>query len=154
MIYGWLLKQAPYFIIGAGLIFVGWLVGYKLIERGRDELRPRVAQLEQELIAERNNRERAERVANGYYEELQIILNRPVPAGPVRLCRASPVPAAGPASGGAAGPAAATGGDAGQTGSNLEAGPDIGPDLFALARDCDTEIARLRALQGWINDVR
>ena len=147
----WLLRHLPTVLLVVAIgAAAAWAV-HALREQGRDELRPRVAQLEQELTAERNNRERAERVANGYYAELQSNLNRPVPVGPVRLCRASPVPAPGPAASGADGPAAASGSDNRPAGGDLEAGPDIGPELFSLARDCDAEIARLRALQRWFD---
>lgn len=125
-----------------------------LKELGRNELRPKVAELESLLAAEKASRARAEAAANSYRAELDYLASRPVSATPVRLCRTVPtMPAAVPAP--RSDDAASRAGiDDRPAGGDLEAGPDIGPELYGLAKTCDAEIAKLRALQGWINDVR
>jgi len=65
-----------------------------------------------------------------------------------------PVPSPRDSTPGTDGASTTTRSNAGSNGSNPQAGPDIGPDLYALAQSCDAEIAKLRALQGWVRDVR
>jgi hypothetical protein len=153
VISAWMLRWLPTALLGV-LLTAGVVFGvHYLKEQGRDEIRPQVKELQEQLAAETSNRQRSETAANAYLAELEYLRRRPVPAGPVRLCR-NPVPRPGNPAPVPDGPAAAAGGDVGPAGGDLEAGPDIGPDLRGLARDCDAEIAKLRALQGWINDVR
>lgn len=64
---------------------IGFGVHY-LKELGRNELRPKVAELESLLAAEKNARERAETAANAYWTELGNLSRRPVSTAPVRLC--------------------------------------------------------------------
>lgn len=96
-------------------------------------------------------RNRAENALRTYYAELEVLRNRPRPAGPVRLCR-NPAPRVPGPAGGADGAPAGPRSDAdGAGGDSAEgAGPDIGPDLYALAASCDAVNARLRALQEWV----
>ncbi len=132
---------------------IGFGVHY-LKEQGRDEIRPQVKELQEQLAEEKASRARAEAAANSYRAELDYLASRPVSATPVRLCRTVPtVPAAVPASRSDDATSRA-GSDDRPAGGDLEAGPDIGPELRGLAKACDAEIAKLRALQGWINDVR
>ena len=86
---------------------------------------------------------------------MDAIRNRPSVSRPVRLCvNPAPVPSPRDSAPGTNGSSTTTGSNTGPSGSNTQAGPDIGPDLYALAQSCDAEIAKLRALQGWVNDVR
>ena len=148
MIPGWLLRWLPTVILVVGIgLAAAWSV-HALREQGRAELRPQIASLEAQLATETSNRQRSETAANAYLAELEYLRRRPVPAGPVRLCR-NPVPRPGNPAPVPDGPAAATGGDERPAGGDLEAGPDIGPDLRGLAFDCDAENAKLRALQRW-----
>jgi hypothetical protein len=64
------------------------------------------------------------------------------------------VPTTQPAAGNTVGTTTSSWGYNGTAASDFTAGPDIGPDLYDLAGRCDAEIAKLRALQGWVNDVR
>ena len=141
----------PYLLLAILLIGVGGYAGHWIMERGRAELRPTVAQLERDLASERAARKRAEEISNAYATELDGLRSRPVPAAPVRLCRAPAVPRTPSAPEGAAGPSAPAGGGVGPTGadSGEGAGPDIGPELRGLALQCDKENAKLRALQQW-----
>lgn len=153
MIQAWLLRQAPYVILSVAMILFAYWIGSSLIERGRNEIRPQVAKLEQELATERANRARAEAASSAYAQELADLNRRPVRNTPVRLCRSpDPVPAR-PAAEGVTDTASPTGSDAGSAGADLEAGPDIGPELRALAKACDMENAKLRALQGWASGL-
>lgn len=141
--------------LGAGVLAIGAMFGvHYLKEQGRNELRPKVAELESQLAAEKAARKRSEAAANSYWAELGTLARRPVPAAPVRL-RVSPEMSTSftPADRSTRTTATA-GSDDKPPGSHFEEGPDIGPDLYGLAYDCDAEIAKLRALQGWINDVR
>ena len=148
MIPGWLLRWLPTVILVVGIgLAAAWSV-HALREQGRAELRPQIASLEAQLATETSNRQRSETAANAYLAELEYLRRRPVPAGPVRLCR-NPVPRSGNPAPVPDGSAAATGSDVGPARGDLEEGPDIGPDLRGLAFDCDAEIARLRALQRW-----
>lgn len=131
---------------------IGFGVHY-LKELGRNELRPKVAELESLLAAEKNARERAETAANAYWTELGNLSRRPVSAAPVRLC-VGPMPSLESTTTSFDGATSRAGSDDRPAGGDLEAGPDIGPELYGLAKTCDAEIAKLRALQGWINDVR
>jgi hypothetical protein len=131
---------------------IGFGVHY-LKELGRNELRPKVAELESLLAAEKNARERAETAANAYWTELGNLSRRPVSAAPVRLC-VGPMPSLESTTTSSDGATSRAGSDDRPAGGDLEAGPDIGPELYGLAKTCDAEIAKLRALQGWINDVR
>ena len=125
-----------------------------LKEQGRDEIRPQVKELQEQLAAEKASRARAEAAANSYRAELDYLASRPVPATSVRLCRTVPTMLTGVPAPRFDGATSRAGSDDRPAGENLEAGPDIGPDLYGLAKTCDAEIAKLRALQGWINDVR
>lgn len=152
MIPVWVLRWLPTAVLVA-VLTAGVAYGVHFLrEQGRNELRPKVAELESLLAAEKNARQRAENAANAYFSELGHIARRPVPRTPVRLCVTPSVPDS-PAVG-ADGAAPSTGVNGSQDGANLDAGPDIGPELYGLAQSCDAEIAKLRALQGWINDVR
>ena len=131
---------------------IGFGVHY-LKELGRNELRPKVAELESLLAAEKNARERAETAANAYWTELGNLSRRPVSTAPVRLC-VGPLPSLESTTTSSDGATSRAGSDDRPAGGDLEAGPDIGPELYGLAKTCDAEIAKLRALQGWINDVR
>ena len=131
---------------------IGFGVHY-LKELGRNELRPKVAELESLLAAEKNARERAEKASASYWAELVAIRDRPVSAAPVRLC-VGPMPSLESTTTSSDGATSRAGSDDRPAGGDLEAGPDIGPELYGLAKTCDAEIAKLRALQGWINDVR
>ena len=125
-----------------------------LKEQGRDEIRPQVKELQEQLAAEKASRARAEAAANSYRAELDYLASRPVPATSVRLCRTVPTMPTGVPAPRFDGSTSRAGSDDRPVGGDLEAGPDIGPDLYGLAKTCDAEIAKLRALQGWINDVR
>ena len=131
---------------------IGFGVHY-LKELGRNELRPKVAELESLLAAEKNARERAETAANAYWTELGNLSRRPVSTAPVRLC-VGPLPSLESTTTSSDGATSRAGSNNRPAGGDLEAGPDIGPELYGLAKTCDAEIAKLRALQGWINDVR
>ena len=149
MIYGWLLRWLPTVILVVGIgLAAAWAV-HALREQGRAELRPQIASLEAQLATETSNRQRSETVANAYLAELERLASRPVSAVPVRLCRTAPKMPAVVTAPVPDGPAAATGSDDRPAGGDLEAGPDIGPDLRGLAKACDAEIAKLRALQQW-----
>ena len=153
MIQAWLVRQIPYLILSGGLVLLAYWVGSSLIERGRNELRPQIARLEQELASERVNRARSEAASSAYAQELVALRSRPVRTAPVRLCRSpDPVPASESALR-TTGSTATTGSDERTVGADLEAGPDIGPELRALAMACDAENAKLRALQGWANGL-
>lgn len=124
-------------------------------EAGRAELKPEVERLAAALQAERADRARAEAAASAYRSEVDAIRSRPVPTAPVRLCvNPKPVPTTEATPVGIDGRTSTSWGQRDPPTSDLEAGPDIGPELYGLARDCDAEIAKLRALQGWIRDVR
>ena len=154
MIQAWLLRQAPYLILSAGVILFGLWVGNSLIERGRNELRPQITKLEQELATERVNRARSEAASSAYAQELANLNSRPLRTTPVRLCRepASSVSASESALR-TTGSTSTTGSDERTAGADFDAGPDIGPALRALAMACDSENAKLRALQGWANGL-
>lgn len=153
MITAWLLKQAPYLILSAGIVLFGAWIGHLLIEKGRNELRQEVARLELELATERTNRARAEAASSAYSQELADLNRRPVRNTPVRLCVSPPAVPASQSSSGTTDTSPTTGSDAGSAGGDLAAGPDIGPALRSLAMACDLENAKLRALQGWANGL-
>jgi hypothetical protein len=155
MIPLWVWRLAPY-ALGVVIVVVAAMGAlHNAKEEGRAELKPEIERLEAALSAERSDRARAEAAADSYRSEMDALRNRPVPRTPVRLCvNADPMPANGPASKLPDDSTAITWGDVRPAPNNLAAGPDIGADLYALARDCDAEIAKLRALQGWVNDVR
>jgi len=152
MITAWLMKQAPYLILSAAVILLGAWIGHSLIERGRNELRPKIEKLERELATERINRARSEAASSAYAQELANLNRRPARTNPVRLCVTPAVPASESALR-TTGTPTTTGSDAGSAGADLVAGPDIGPALRSLAMACDMENAKLRALQGWANAV-
>lgn len=155
MIPWWLWRVAPYAIGVVVIVVASWGALNNAKEEGRNELRPEIERLEAELAAERSARARAETASNAYRREMDAIRNRPVVSRPVRLC-VNPAPVSDPRSSapGTTGSSTTAGIDSGPAGSNTQAGPDIGPDLYALAQSCDAEIAKLRALQGWVRDVR
>jgi hypothetical protein len=153
MIQAWLLRQAPYLILSAGVILLGYWIGSTLIERGRNEIRPQLEKLELELATERTNRARAEAASSAYAQELADLNRRPVRTSPVRLCVSPPAVPASQSPSGVTDTSPSTGSDAGSAGSDLAAGPDIGPALRSLAMACDMENAKLRALQGWANGL-
>jgi hypothetical protein len=154
MIRAFLLRYAPHALLAIGVALLAAFAIHTFREQGRNEIRPQVAKLEQELATERFNRKRAEAASSAYAQELADLNSRPVRATPVRLCReAAPSVPAGNAAQGAVGSTAATGGDERAAGADLEAGPDIGPALRSLAMACDLENAKLRALQGWANGL-
>jgi hypothetical protein len=148
-------RWAVEIVVAVIIIGGGYAIGQWLKEQGRAEIRPEVTRLKNELAAERANRARADSAAAAYRSEMDAIRSRPVSRAPVRLCRdPDPVPATSTTALGTHGATATTWGFNGTAGSDLEAGPDIGPDLYGLAAQCDAEIAKLRALQGWVNDIR
>jgi len=147
------MRQLPLIFISIIVLGAGWATGAWLMEKGRQELRPVIKQLQTELASERAARKRNEEALNGYQKELDSLRRVPRPTSPVRLCVTQSVREATPAAGSLDGAAAATGGDSGQTRGDLVAGPDIGPPLRELAYGCDAENAKLRALQGWARSV-
>lgn len=156
MIPARVLRFAPY-LIGLIVIVVACMSALRNAkESGRAELKPQIERLEATLAAERADRARAETAANSYRAEMDALRSRPVPRTPVRLCveKSLNVPATTPTASGAAGSTTTTSRYNGTTESDFEAGPDISADLYDLAGRCDAEIAKLRALQGWVNDVR
>jgi hypothetical protein len=153
MITAWLLKQAPYLILSAGIVLFGAWIGHLLIEKGRNELRQEVARLELELATERTNRARAEAASSAYSQELADLNRRPVRNTPVRLCVSPPAVPASESALRTTGTPTTTGSNERTTGGDLAAGPDIGPALRSLAMACDLENAKLRALQGWANGL-
>jgi hypothetical protein len=153
MIQAWLLRQAPYLILSAGVLLFAYWIGSSLIERGRNEIRPQLEKAQEELATERANRARAEAASSAYSQELANLNRRIVRNTPVRLCVTPSVSQDGAASQGADGSASQPGSDLGSAGSDLAAGPDIGPALRGLAMACDAENAKLRALQGWVNGL-
>jgi hypothetical protein len=155
MIPLWVWRVAPY-ALGVVIVVVAAMGAlHNAKEEGRAELKPEIERLEATLAAERLDRARAEAAANSYRSEMDALRSRPVPRTPVRLCvSADPVPTTQPAAGNTVGATTTSWGYNGTAASDLTAGPDIGPDLYDLAGRCDAEIAKLRALQGWLNDVR
>ena len=151
----WVWRVAPY-VLGVAIIVVAAMGAlHNAKESGRAELKPQIERLEAALKAERADRARAEAAAGAYRSEMDALRSRPVPRTPVRLCRnPDPVPPTLTSPGGIDGRTTTSWGYDGTVRGDLEAGPDIGPDLYALALACDAEIAKLRALQGWIRDVR
>ena len=155
MIPWWVWRVAPY-VIGSLIVVVAIAsILHSVKEAGRAELKPEIERLERALAAAKADRARAQAASDSYRSEMDAIRSRPVPRTPVRLCRdPDPVPATVATAGRTDGRTTTSWGFNGTTGSDFEAGPDIGPDLYDLAAKCDAEIAKLRALQGWINDVR
>jgi hypothetical protein len=155
MIPLWAWRVAPY-VLGVVVIVVAALGALRNAkEEGRAELKPQIERLEAALATERADRARAEAAANSYRSEVDAIRSRPVPRTPVRLCvSTASVPATVPSASDSVGATTTSWGYNGQTESDFAAGPDIAADLYDLAGRCDAEIAKLRALQGWINDVR
>lgn len=155
MIPWWLWRVAPYAIGVVVIVVAAWGALHNAREEGRAELKPQIERLERALAAEQANRARAEAASNSYRSEMDAIRSRPPVSRPVRLCvNPAPVPSPRDPAFGTDGASTTAGSNAGSAGSNPQAGPDIGPDLYALAQSCDAEIAKLRALQGWVNDVR
>lgn len=151
----WVWRVAPYALGVAIIVMAAMGALHNAKESGRAELKPQIERLEAALKAERADRARAEAAADSYRSEMDALRNRPVPRTPVRLCRdPKPVPTTFSPADGVTRTTTTSGGDAPAPGDYSEAGPDIGPDLYALALACDAEIAKLRALQGWVNDVR
>lgn len=148
-------RVAPY-ALGLVIIVAGAMGAlHNAKEAGRAELKPEIERLEVALAAAKADRARAEAAADSYRSEVDAVRSRPVPRAPVRLCvNSEPMPTAVSATTSANDTTTPTWGRNSPPANNLAAGPDIGPDLYGLARDCDAEIAKLRALQGWINDVR
>lgn len=155
MIPLWVWRVAPY-ALGVVIVVVAAMGALRNAkEEGRAELKPQIERLEAALATERADRARAETAANSYRSEVDAIRSRPVPRTPVRLCvSTAPVPATQPTTSSTVGTTTTSWGYNGQTESDFAAGPDIAADLYDLAGRCDAEIAKLRALQGWINDVR
>lgn len=156
MIPLWAWRIAPY-VLGVVVIVVAAIGALRNAkEEGRAELKPQIERLEAALATERADRARAETAANSYRSEMDALRSRPVPRTPVRLCVEKPLdlPATQSSASGTVGTTSPTWGYNGQTESDFEAGPDIAADLYDLAGRCDAEIAKLRALQGWVNDVR
>lgn len=155
MIPFWVWRVAPY-AIGVVVVVVAAMGAlHNAKEEGRAELKPEIERLEATLAAERLDRARAEAAANSYRSEMDALRSRPIPRTPVRLCVSTdPVPTTQPTTSSTVGTTAPTWGYNGTAASDFTAGPDIGPDLYDLAGRCDAEIAKLRALQGWVNDVR
>ena len=155
MIPWWLWRVAPYAIGVVVIVVASWGALNNAREEGRNELRPEIERLEAELAAERSARARAQAASNAYRSEMDGLRNRPPVSRPVRLCvNHAPVPSPRESAPGTDGSSTTTGSDAGPAGPNTQTGPDIGPDLYALAQSCDAEIAKLRALPGWVRDVR
>lgn len=155
MIPLWVWRVAPY-ALGVVIVVVAAMGAlHNAKEEGRAELKPEIERLEATLAAERLDRARAEAAANSYRSEMDALRSRPVPRTPVRLCVSTdPVPTTQPAASNTVGATTPAWGYNGTAASDFTAGPDIGPDLYDLAGRCDAEIAKLRALQGWLNDVR
>jgi hypothetical protein len=156
MIPLWVWRIAPY-ALGVVIVVVAAMGAlHNAKEEGRAELEPQIKRLEAALAAERSDRARAEAAADSYRSEMDALRDRPVPRTPVRLCVTKPVdvPVTQPSTGSAIGTTTTTWGYNGTAAPDFEAGPDIGADLYDLAGRCDAEIAKLRALQGWVNDVR
>jgi len=151
----WVWRITPY-VVGVAVVVIAAIGALRNAkEEGRAELKPEIERLERALAAAKADRARAEAASASYRSEMDALRNRPVSRTPVRLCRdPDPVPATTTTALGTHDRTSTTWGFNGTTGSDLEAGPDIGPDLYDLAAKCDAEIAKLRALQGWINDVR
>ena len=151
----WVWRYAPHAILAVLLGLAAVYVVHTLREQGRAELRPEIERLGQALAASEVNRARAEAASSAYRSEVDALRARPIPRTPVRLCRETPaLPSSGTTAAGTDGGAAPTRRDDAAPRDDLAAGPDIGPDLYALAQSCDAEVAKLRALQGWINAVR
>lgn len=151
----WVWRITPY-VVGVAVVVIAAIGALRNAkEEGRAELKPEIERLERALAAAKADRARAEAASASYRSEMDALRSRPVPRAPVRLCRdPDPVPATSTTALGTHGATATTWGFNGTAGSDLEAGPDIGPDLYDLAAQCDAEIAKLRALQGWVNDIR
>jgi hypothetical protein len=151
----WWLRYVPTIAVTAML---GLAVAYgihRAKEQVRAELEPKIEKLEADLAAERADRARAEAASDAYRSEVDALRNRPVSRSPVRLCNETRAAPAEPAAQGTDGSATTTSGGNELARSDFAQGPDIGPDLYALAQMCDSEFAKLRALQQWIrNDVR
>lgn len=152
----WVWRVAPYATGVAIVVIAAMGALHNAKEKGRAELKPEIERLEAALAAAESDRARAKKAADSYRSEMDALRSRPVPRTPVRLCVKKPlnVPTTTPTASGAAGVTATTWGYNGTTESDFEAGPDISADLYDLAGRCDAEIAKLRALQGWVNDVR
>ena len=151
----WLLRYVPTAILLAALAAAGAYAVHFFREQGRDEYRPKLVALQATLAQERAGRERAENAANSYLAELGDLRNRPAASGPVRLCvKPTPLPPTTTTARSADDATSRAGGDERFARGDLEAGPDIGPDLRSLALVCDSENAKLRALQRWVDDVR
>lgn len=155
------IRYAPQLLAVVGVAFGLHLAFDAGKTRARASLEPKLVSLQAEVNyararaqAERMARERVEKTLESYHAEILAIRTRPVPVGPVRLCRnpAPRLPATPAAPGGADGAASRAGSGAeGAGGDSGEGpGPDIGADLAALAASCDVVAARLRALQGWV----
>lgn len=151
---GW--RFTPY-IVGIVIVVIAAMGAlHNAKESGRAELKPEIERLEAALAAERSDRARAEAAANSYRSEMDALRSRPVPRTPVRLCveKRLDVPVTQPSASDSVGTTTTSWGHNGTAATNFEPGPDISADLFDLAGRCDAEIAKLRALQGWVNDVR
>ena len=146
----WLLKYAPHLVAVAVLIAGAALAVHKIREGVRDELAPKIDRLETELRAERADRARAEAASSAYQTELNSVDRVPRDTRPVRLCRSPAVSRAPQPPEGTDGAAPTAGGRTETLEEDSGQGPDIGPDLTDLARSCDREAAKLRALQGWV----
>lgn len=150
----WVLRWLPTALLGI-LLTAGVIFGIHYFrEQGRDEYRKKVQDLESQLAMEKDARALAEKVTMAYYEELDRLNRRPVSSTPVRLCGTVPKMPTVVTAPRFDDTTSRAGSDDRPAGGDLEAGPDIGPELYGLAKTCDAEIAKLRALQGWINDVR
>jgi hypothetical protein len=155
VISGWPLRLAS---IAAITSILGLAAVYQLHqakEAGRNELRPEIKRLETALAFERADRARAEKAADSYRSEMDALARRAVPRAPVRLCvDTSAMPATVTTTTSADDRTSTSWGDLQPPRGDLAAGPDISAQLYQLAGACDAENAKLRALQGWLNDFR
>ena len=151
----WVWRITPY-VIGVAVVVIAAIGALRNAkEEGRAELKPEIERLERALAAAKADRARAEAASASYRSEVDVIRNRPVPRTPVRLCRDfKPVPTTFAPADGITRTTTTSGGDAPAPRDYFAAGPDISPDLYALALACDAEIAKLRALQGWVSAER
>lgn len=155
MISGWALRLGSVASIAAILGLAAVYQLHQAKEAGRNELRPEIKRLETALAFERADRARAEAAANSYRSEMDALRRRAVPRTPVRLCiDSSPMPATVTTAVSADDRTTTSWGYDRPSRGDLAAGPDIGAKLYELAGACDAENAKLRALQGWLNDVR
>ena len=145
------LRFMPYLLGLLSVVGAGYWAVESVREKVRQHYEPIIERLENDLKNEREAAKLNEDVINGYLAELEG-LRRPPSTTPVRLCRnPMPNPPKPPES---IASTTTVGGDVfTETRADFEPGPDIGPDLRSLVSACDAEIAKLRALQGWVNGL-